>query len=61
MRAHERPPKLIASLTGMPLDQEPMRSRSDVFDEHLSKPCEMAELGELLGRCQAAIDAKKRS
>jgi len=58
MRAHEHPPKLIASLTGMPIDQEPMRSGSGVFDEHLTKPCEIAELGDLLGRCQAAIDAK---
>lgn len=54
MRVHRIPPKVIVSLTGMPHDQEPMRSLAGVFDEHLSKPCEMQELDELLERGQRA-------
>jgi hypothetical protein len=50
MRAHSRPPKLIASLTALPRDIEPMRSFANVFDLHLSKPCRMDELGSLLER-----------
>ena len=44
MRAHQHPPRLIASLTAMAHDQEPMRSRAGVFDVRLSKPFKMAEL-----------------
>ena len=47
-------PKIIASLTGMPHDQEPMRSLAGVFDGHLRKPCEMQELEDLLERGQRA-------
>lgn len=50
MRAHGRPPRFIASLTGLPHDQEPMRSLGGVFDEHLTKPCVMEELDDLLTR-----------
>ena len=60
MRSHEHPPKLIVSLTGMSRDQEPMRSAANVFDEHLSKPCQMAELDGLLARGQCARDASEQ-
>lgn len=54
MRAHESPPKFIASLTGMRHDLEPMKSLGGVFDRHLAKPCDMAELDDFLERADAA-------
>ncbi len=54
MRVHDRPPGLIVSLTGLGHDQEPMKSHGDVFDEHLSKPCDPDELEKLLRRWQEA-------
>ncbi len=57
MRAHPHPPKLIASLTAMAQDEEPMRSSAGVFDVQLCKPCEMTELDELLDRGSSAADA----
>ena len=56
MRAHQFPPKIIATLTRRPHDQEPRRSLAGVFDGHLSKPCEMQELDDLLERGQRACD-----
>lgn len=50
IRAQPHPPRVIASMTGMPRDQEPMRSRADVFDEHLSEPCDFNEIDDLLAR-----------
>ncbi|MCK9684998.1 response regulator [Scleromatobacter humisilvae] len=52
MRDGSEPPQLIASLTGMSADEEPLRSGSDVFDVKLSKPPRLQEIDDLLDRTQ---------
>jgi CheY-like chemotaxis protein len=43
------PPPWIASLTGLKLQEEPLKSGCDLFDVHLSKPLQLLELSRLLG------------
>ncbi len=50
IRNGSEPPRLIASLTGMSLDEEPLRSGSAVFDVKLSKPPKVQEIDDLLAR-----------
>ena len=50
MREGEEPPQLIASLTGMSPDEEPLRSGAAAFDVKLSKPPKIEEIDDLLGR-----------
>ena len=54
MRQGLEPPRVIASLTGMSPNEEPLLTGSAVFDVRLSKPPKLQELDELLGRtrCQ---------
>ena len=44
------PPPRLASLTGLKLQDEPLRSNCDLFDSHLHKPLRIDELSELLKR-----------
>lgn len=48
MRELPNPPRLIASLSGVRLDEEPLRSRCAVFDARLSKPLDFDQLAALL-------------
>jgi CheY-like chemotaxis protein len=50
MRDGSRPPLLIASLTAMSFDDEPLRSGGPIFDFRLSKPARIAEVDELIAR-----------
>ena len=43
------PPHWIASLTGLKMQDEPLKSGCDLFDVHLSKPLQLPELSRLLG------------
>jgi CheY-like chemotaxis protein len=44
-----RPP-VIASLSALRMQDEPLRSEHDLFDTHLSKPLRIDELSSLLAR-----------
>jgi CheY-like chemotaxis protein len=50
IREGAAPPPWIASLTGACLDDEPLRSRCGVFDTHLQKPVDVAELVALVSK-----------
>ena len=50
MRDSREPPRLIASLSGMSPNEEPLRSGSAVFDVKLSKPPKVQEIDDLIGR-----------
>ena len=41
---------MLASLTALKLQDEPLRSGRDLFDTHLSKPLRIDELSSLLAR-----------
>jgi CheY-like chemotaxis protein len=44
----------LASLTGLPKQDEPLRSAGDLFDVHLSKPLRIDELATLLARAASS-------
>jgi CheY-like chemotaxis protein len=44
-----RPP-MLASLSALKMQDEPLRSEHELFDTHLSKPLRMNELSTLLAR-----------
>ena len=48
MREGSQPPRMIASLTGMSPDEEPLRSGGPIFDIKLSKPPKVAEIDALI-------------
>lgn len=50
MRLAEHPPRFIASLSGARMDEEPLRSRCEVFDARLTKPVDFDELAALLAK-----------
>ena len=46
----EARPPVLASLSALRLQDEPLRSDQDLFDTHLSKPLRIDELSSLLAR-----------
>ena len=54
MRDGRQPPRMIASLTGMSPDEEPLRSGGQVFAVELSKPPKVAEIDALIEKTHCA-------
>jgi len=44
------PAPMLASLSALRMNDEPLRSEHDLFDTHLSKPLRIDELSSLLAR-----------